>query len=326
MENYSAIFLEIDGVLNSIGDKELINGIAEENKLERLIDLSNEFEANIVIISNNNYYEKNKNLIDDLFKKYDKKVDYITYDNINTYKLSEIYNYLIAKKPFIYVILDSNIYDYETDEIIYENDYILYLRLVDTSENGFTEEKYDEAFERLNQPRYELKINGDPYFEDLLTCKGIALEKIEEFMSNKDIFGDIYPLYMDSFVSNKLSNGEIDNSLILLSKRLKRLLTLLKKDIVEAINPLDIIEKSYSYHESDYANHDYKIIKRQNEIIIDLREDNNYLITNMFGIDKNKIDNYYFKAYLSDFNNTKQYKIDIFMKRYDKNSEEIEEK
>ena len=76
MEIYSAIFLEIDGVLNSIGDKELINGIAEENKLERLIDLSNEFEANIVIISNNNYYKKNKNLIDDLFKKYDKKVDF----------------------------------------------------------------------------------------------------------------------------------------------------------------------------------------------------------------------------------------------------------
>lgn len=45
------IIFDIDGVLNTFGDKELINNIFDKKKLERLIKLSNETHSKIIITS-----------------------------------------------------------------------------------------------------------------------------------------------------------------------------------------------------------------------------------------------------------------------------------
>ena len=58
------IFLDTAGVLNTFGDKELINNIFEKNKLERLIKLSNETHSKIIITSDRRIHKDEAILFD----------------------------------------------------------------------------------------------------------------------------------------------------------------------------------------------------------------------------------------------------------------------
>ena len=73
------IFLDIDGVLNTFGDKELINNIFEKKKLERLIKLSNETHSKIIITSDRRIHIDERLQIDDAFDRYNCLIDYLSY-------------------------------------------------------------------------------------------------------------------------------------------------------------------------------------------------------------------------------------------------------
>jgi dTDP-D-glucose 4,6-dehydratase len=70
------IFLDIDGVLNTFGDKELINNIFEKKKLERIINLSNETHPKIIITSDRRIHSDERIVIDNVFDKYNALIDY----------------------------------------------------------------------------------------------------------------------------------------------------------------------------------------------------------------------------------------------------------
>ena len=57
------IFLDIDGVLNAPGDKNLIEGVIDKNKYSLLIQIINKTNAKVVIISSRRLYQEDRNIL-----------------------------------------------------------------------------------------------------------------------------------------------------------------------------------------------------------------------------------------------------------------------
>ncbi len=133
------IFLDIDGVLNTFGDKELINNIFEKNKLERLIKLSNETHSKIIITSDRRIHRDERLLIDDAFDRYNALIDYLSYKILYRNRSDEIIYYLNHNQNITnYVILDDN-------DLGYSQNQELSNHFINTYKNGFGNTEYNLA-------------------------------------------------------------------------------------------------------------------------------------------------------------------------------------
>ena len=137
------IFLDIDGVLNKLGDTNLINKTFEYNKLMRLIKLSNETNSKIIITSDRRTFIEERIMIDDIFNSYNMNYDYLSLKRTHRKRSDEILYYL-SNNPIItnYVILDDN-------DMGYSENSALSSRFLDCYKNGFSEEEYEKAINIL---------------------------------------------------------------------------------------------------------------------------------------------------------------------------------
>ena len=142
VENNNIIFLDIDGVLNTTGDKNLIGNMIEVNKLNYLIKLVKETKSKIIVISSRRLYKEERDIIDNIFDKYEVIVNYLNLKPTHKNRIDEIKYYLSKNKIENYVILD----DVDSG---YSNDDILKCHYVNTELNGFLEEEYDKALNIL---------------------------------------------------------------------------------------------------------------------------------------------------------------------------------
>jgi len=139
------IFLDIDGVLNTIGDTNLISNTFEYNKLMRLVKLSNETNSKIIIISDRRTFIEEREMIDDIFNSYNLNYDYLSLKRTHRKRSDEILYYL-SNNPDItnYVILDDN-------DMGYSENSALASHFIDCYKNGFDEEEYEKATEILKK-------------------------------------------------------------------------------------------------------------------------------------------------------------------------------
>lgn len=137
------IFLDIDGVLNTLGDTNLINKTFEYNKLMRLIKLSNETNSKIIIISDRRTFIDEREMIDDIFNSYNMNYGYLSLKRTHRKRSDEILYYL-SNNPNItnYVILDDN-------DLCYSENNALSSHFIDCYKNGFSEEKYEKVINIL---------------------------------------------------------------------------------------------------------------------------------------------------------------------------------
>lgn len=109
------IFLDIDGVLNAVGDVFLIDNMLEKEKLQRLMKLTLETKAHVVIISSRRCYKDERDLIlklmDDIYPHISFIADRILYKK----RSQEIKEYLTIHPCDAFVILDDNDYGYSLD-------------------------------------------------------------------------------------------------------------------------------------------------------------------------------------------------------------------
>ena len=138
------IFLDIDGVLNTIGDTNLINNTFEFNKLMRLIKLSNETNSKIIITSDRRTFIEEREMIDDIFNSYNINYDYLSLKRTHRKRSDEILYYL-SNNPDItnYVILDDNDMEYSENSALASH-------FIDCYKNGFGEEEFQNAIILLN--------------------------------------------------------------------------------------------------------------------------------------------------------------------------------
>ena len=139
------IFLDIDGVLNSSGDKNLIFGIVDVSKLELFCKLVNKTNSNVVVISSRRIYKEDRDLIlralDDIYDK----LSFISYNMNYKYRKDEINLFLSNNPCDKYVILDDIDSNYTKDK-----DMINHFIHINTMK-GFTDEDYIKAITILNK-------------------------------------------------------------------------------------------------------------------------------------------------------------------------------
>jgi len=137
------IFLDIDGVLNTIGDTNLINNTFEFNKLMRLVKLSNETNSKIIITSDRKTFIEEREMIDDIFDSYNLDYDYLSLKRTHRKRSDEIL-YFLSNNPNItnYVILDDN-------DMGYSENSALASHFIDCYKNGFSEEEHEKSINKL---------------------------------------------------------------------------------------------------------------------------------------------------------------------------------
>ena len=72
------VFLDIDGVLNTQGDKNLIKNTFEDTKLDNLVRLVLNTNSELVIISDRRLILDERIMIDGVFNKYGIHINYLT--------------------------------------------------------------------------------------------------------------------------------------------------------------------------------------------------------------------------------------------------------
>jgi hypothetical protein len=138
------IFLDIDGVLNIVGDNSLIEKTFEYNKLMRLIKLSNETDSKIIITSDRRTFAEEREMIDDIFNSYNMNYDYLSLKITHRKRSEEILYYLSNNSNIInYVILDDN-------DLGYSENIAIKSHFIDCYNNGFGEVEYEKALEILD--------------------------------------------------------------------------------------------------------------------------------------------------------------------------------
>jgi len=133
----NTIFLDIDGVLNTIGDTSLIENTFDLNKLILLIKLSKETNSKIVVTSDRRTLESEREMISKTFHNYGVNVDYLSLKRTHRKRSAEILYYLKNNDVTNYVILDDNDLGYSNNE--------LSSHFINTYDNGFTELEYEKA-------------------------------------------------------------------------------------------------------------------------------------------------------------------------------------
>ena len=142
------IFLDIDGVLNTTGDKNLLYDLIDELKLNYLISLSNNTNSSIIITSDRRVYEDERKDIDLIFSSRTKDYSYLSLKRTDRLRSDEIIRYLNNNKVDNFVILDDNDLGYSDNELLKNH-------FIDTSKNGFLIEEFEEAYKILGGDRYE---------------------------------------------------------------------------------------------------------------------------------------------------------------------------
>ena len=139
------IFLDIDGVLNAPGDKNLIEGIIEPNKYNLLKSLISKTKSKVVIISSRRLYKEDRDLLlkalDDIYAD----LMFISYKLTSKYRKDEINQFLIKNPCLNYVILDDIDCGYSDDNWMVKN-YIPIDGIL-----GFTAEDYMKALKILEE-------------------------------------------------------------------------------------------------------------------------------------------------------------------------------
>jgi hypothetical protein len=139
------IFLDIDGVLNAPGDKNLIEGIIDYSKLELLKELISKTNSKVIIISSRRIYKEDRDLLlralDDVYND----LSFISFKMNYKYRKDEI-NYFLSNNPYeAYVILDDIDSNYTKDNIMINH--FIHINGI----NGLTIDDYNKAFEILNK-------------------------------------------------------------------------------------------------------------------------------------------------------------------------------
>ena len=137
------VFLDIDGVLNTPGDKNLIDDTFEKNKLNNLVNLLLDTKSNLVIISDRRLIAEERIKIDNLFDKYFILVNYLNFKRTHKNRSDEILEYLKYNPCNHYVILDDNDLGYSESEVLKPH-------FLDTYKRGFTKDLYFNAIKLLN--------------------------------------------------------------------------------------------------------------------------------------------------------------------------------
>lgn len=138
------VFIDIDGVLNSPGDKNLICDVIDNYKLELLKKLISKTNSKVVIISSRRIYKDDRDLLlralDDIYDD----LSFISYNMNYKYRKDEINLFLSNKSYDGYVILDDIDSNYTKDSKMI-NHFIHINGMI-----GFTINDYNKALEILN--------------------------------------------------------------------------------------------------------------------------------------------------------------------------------
>lgn len=139
------IFLDIDGVLNAPGDKNLIEGVIDINKYSLLQQIINETNAKVVIISSRRLYQEDRNILlkalDDIYNR----ISFISFKLLSKHRKDEIKLFLENNEFESYVILDDIDCNYTLDREI--NKHFIYIDGV----VGLTKENAEVAIKILNK-------------------------------------------------------------------------------------------------------------------------------------------------------------------------------
>ena len=284
------VFLDIDGVLNTQGDKFLIENTFEENKLKNFIKFLIDTNSDLVVISDRRLIADERLMIDSVFDKYLIVVNYLSFKRTHKKRSDEILYYLSNHKYINYVILDDN-------DLGYSEDNILKSHFVNTYINGFTKEEYNMAMEILNKNiNYQLKINNEIVgIFSFKEAKEKALEEIHNHITSENqAFLYDMPFSAGANMNYVYDERLISDEEIVAFERIRMLLQDLIS-IVEKDKTIDYINKNYECHNTitDFE-YDFYITNNSSEIILELNSDNDYLYTNMFNmIEGNE---YYFNS------------------------------
>ena len=143
INNMKTIFLDIDGVLNSTGDENLIENTFDKDRICLVRYLSIITNSKIIIISDRRIYEEERNMIDKVFNEYKINYDYLSLERTHRKRSDEIKYYLGNHKDITnYVILDDCDSGYSTDTELVNH-------FVNTNKNGFNQDMCDKAFNIL---------------------------------------------------------------------------------------------------------------------------------------------------------------------------------
>lgn len=286
------IFLDIDGVLNTFGDKKLINNMVEESKLNNLVNLINNTNSELVVISDRRLLEDERLNIESIFDKYEILVNYLSLKRTHRKRSDEVLYYLNNHKDITeYVILDDN-------DLGYSEDIILRSHFINTYSNGLTIEECIKALGILNsKTNYQLNINNKTIgvfsFE---TAKEKALDVIYNHITDENqAFLYEMPFSAGANMNYMYDERIISDEELVIFERIRMLLQdLITNDSKKNIK-IDYINKSYECHSKlqDFK-FDFYITKKITEIILELNSDDDYLYTNMFNmIEGNE---YYFNS------------------------------
>lgn len=136
------VFLDIDGVLNTQGDKNLIYDTFEINKLNLLVKLLRITEAELVIISDRRLIKEEREMIEKVFDDYEIIVNYLSYKRTHRKRSDEILYFLNNNICNKYIILDDNDLGYSENNIISKH-------FINTYNNGFGYDEYVKGIELL---------------------------------------------------------------------------------------------------------------------------------------------------------------------------------
>ena len=137
------IFLDIDGVLNAPGDKDLIEGIVAKDKLDLLKKLINKTNSKVIIISSRRLYKEDRDLVlkalDDIYDD----ISFISNKLTSKYRKDEINDFLLTHPCLKYVILDDVDCNYSEDFLMVKH-YVPIDGIL-----GFTADDYIKALKIL---------------------------------------------------------------------------------------------------------------------------------------------------------------------------------
>lgn len=285
------IFLDIDGVLNTQGDKNLIKNTFEETKLDNLVRLVLNTNSELVIISDRRLILDERIMIDSVFDKYGILVNYLSLKRTHKKRSDEVLFYLSNHECDTYVILDDN-------DLGYSDNDILKSHFINTYKNGFTKEEYYEALSLLgNESNYQLKIDNKiigvfPFS----VAKEKALDIIRKhILDENQAYQYALPFSAGANMNYMYDERFVSDEEIVIFERIRMLLQDLISTFDSINKPMDYIKKSYECHRSfDGINYDFYLLRKHNEIILSLSTDDDYLQTNMFNMEEGG--KYYFKS------------------------------
>lgn len=284
------IFLDIDGVLNTTGDINLIENTFEESKLLNLVKLVNNTDSNLVIISDRRLIVEERMMIDNVFDEFKISVNYLSFNRTHKKRSDEIIDYLNNHNYSYFVILDDN-------DLGYSNDSLLKDHYINTYDNGFTLIEYNKALKILNiNTNYQLIINDKLIgIYSFINAKEKVLNIIKNHILEEDqAYQYNMPFNLGSNINYMIEERFASDYELIIFERIRMMLNDLILNNIN-IRPIDYIKKDYECHRSfDFVNYDLYIKKNHNEIILEINTDEDHLYTNMFHMIEGN--NYYFNS------------------------------